>query len=97
MWKGNSLLCYKRAQAMNFYNSIITTAPAGGISPTMTPCAVNNTYQVQTLPGVPCPVTSISNASLGGSQTRLTLDSTNNYFLNFIAETGYPIADIKLS
>jgi hypothetical protein len=63
----------------------------------MTSCAVNATYQVQTLPGVPCPLSAASNASLGGSQTKLTLDSTNNYFLNFIAETGYPIANIKLS
>ena len=97
MWKGNSLLCYKRAQSINFYSSTMTVAPAGGISASMTPCAVNNTYQVQTLPGVPCPVTSISNASLGSSQAKLTLDLTNNYYLNFIAETGYPIANIKLS
>ena len=97
MWKGNSLLCYKRAQSINFYSSTITVAPAGGISASMTPCAANNTYQVQTLPGVPCPVTSISSASLGSSQTKLTLDSTNGYILNFIAETGYPIANIKLS
>jgi hypothetical protein len=25
------------------------------------------------------------------------MDSTNNYFLNFAAETGYPIANIKLT
>ncbi len=82
---------------MNFYNSILTTAPAGGISSNMTRCAVNTTYQVQTLPGVTCPLTALSNASLGGAQTKLTLDTTNNYFLNFIAETGYPIANVKLT
>lgn len=52
MWKGSSLLCFKRAKAMNFYNSIMTDAPAGGSSPTMTVCALNETYQVYTLPGV---------------------------------------------
>jgi hypothetical protein len=97
MWKGTSLLCFKRAESMNFYNSIMTSAPAGGTSPTMTPCSVNTTYQVQTLPGVTCPLTAVSNASLGSAQTKLTLDTTNNYFLNFIAETGYPIANIKLT
>jgi hypothetical protein len=44
MWKGSSLLCYKRASAMNFYNSIITSAPAGGTSPNMTICSLNQTY-----------------------------------------------------
>lgn len=97
MWKGTSLLCYKRAKSMNFYNSILTTAPAGGVSPTMTTCSSSTPYQVQTLPGVTCPITAISNASLGGTQTKLTLDTTNNYFLNFIAETGYPIANVKLT
>lgn len=82
---------------MNFYNSILTTAPAGGISPNMTTCSSNTSYQVQTLPGVTCPITAISNASLGATQTTLTLDTTNNYFLNFIAETGYPVANVKLT
>lgn len=97
MWKGTSLICYKRATSMNFYNSIRTTAPSGGTSPTMTPCAVNQTYQVYTLPGVTCPISSISNQSLGSAQTQLTLDTTNNYFMNFVSGTGYPIANIKLT
>jgi hypothetical protein len=97
MWKGSSLLCYKRAESMNFYNSIMTSAPSGGSSASMTSCAVNNTYQVYTLPGVACPLTAASNASLGSGQTKLSIDPTNNYFLNFRAETGYPIANIKLT
>ena len=87
--KGSSLLCYKRAQSINYYSSTMIVAPAGAISTSMTPCSANNTYQVQTLHGVPCPVTSISNTSLGSSQTKITLDSPNNYYLNFVAETGY--------
>lgn len=97
MWKGTSLICYKRANSMNFYNSILTTAPSGGTSPNMTACAVNQTYQVYTLPGVTCPISSISNQSLGSAQTQLTLDTTNNYKMNFISETGYPVANIKLT
>lgn len=97
MWKGASLLCYKRAKSMNFYNSIMTAAPSGGTSPNMSVCAVNSSYQVYTLPGVSCPLTAVSNASLGSSGTKLTMDPINNYFLNFAAETGYPIANIKLT
>lgn len=82
---------------MNFYSSTMTSAPSGGTSAFMTTCAANSTYQVQTLPGVNCPLTAVSNSSLGSSATKLTLDSTNNYFLNFVAETGYPIANIKLT
>lgn len=80
---------------MNFYNSVITTAPAGGSSSIMTPCALNQSYEVFTLPGVPCPITSVSNNSLGSSQTSLSLDSTYNYNLNFLNQTGYPIAGFK--
>jgi hypothetical protein len=97
MWKGSSLLCYKRANTMNFYNSITTTAPSGGTSPNMTACSVNQTYQVYTLPGVSCPITAVSNQTLGSSHTQLILDSTNNYALDFISETSYPIANIKLT
>jgi len=95
MWKGSSLLCYKRAQSMNFYNSVMTVAPLGGSSPNMTPCALNQSYEVYTLPGVSCPITSASNNSLGTSQTSLSLDAKNNYYLNFINQTGYPIAGFK--
>lgn len=82
---------------MNFYNSIMADAPAGGSSPTMTVCALNETYQVHTLPGVECPVTAFSSASLGSSQTQLTLDSTSGAVLNFINRTNYPIAGFKLT
>ena len=97
MWKGTSLICYKRANSMNFYNSILTTAPSGGTSPNMTACAVNQNYKDYILPGVTCPISSISNQSLGSAQTQLTIDSANNYFMNFVSETGYPIANIKLT
>lgn len=75
----------------------MTSAPAGGTSPNMTACSLNTTYQVYTLPGVNCPLTAISNASLGSSATSLPLDTTNGYNLNFVAQTGYPIANIKLT
>ena len=97
MWKSNSLLCYKRASSMTFYESVMTQAPSGGTSATMSTCAVNATYQVSTLPGVPCPVTAFSNSSVGTSQTTLTLDSTTNTVLNFINQTSYPIAALKLT
>ena len=63
----------------------------------MTECANNTAYEVSTLPGVPCPITAFSNNTVGGSQTTLTLDSTNNAVLNFINQTTYPIADFKLT
>lgn len=47
------------------------------------------------LPGIPCPVTLISNASISASQETLTLSDTQG--LNFISEVGYPIADFKLT
>ncbi len=75
----------------------MTNAPAGGTSPNMTVCSVNTTQQVYTLPGVPCPITAVSNASLGAAQTSLTLDSKNGYKLNFISQKGYPIANFKLT
>jgi len=82
---------------MNFYNSILTTAPTGGSSATMTTCSNNQIYQVYTLPGVACPITAVSNSTLGGSQTTMILDEVHNYNLNFIAQTGYPIANFKLT
>jgi hypothetical protein len=97
MWKGESLLCYKRANSMNFYNSIMTTAPAGGSSASMTACGVNQTYEVNTLPGVECPITAISSSSVGTAQTTMTLDSKNGAKLNFINKTNYPIAAFKLT
>ena len=72
-------------------------APLGGTSPNMTTCASGNNYQVSTLPDVPCPVTAFSNNTVGGSQTTLTMDSTTNAALNFINQTGYPIAAFKLT
>ena len=82
---------------MTFYESVVTEAPMGGTSPNMTTCAASNAYEVTTLPGVPCPVSAFSNNSVGGSQTTLSLDATNNYNLNFINQTGYPIAAFKLT
>jgi hypothetical protein len=82
---------------MNFYNSILTTAPTGGTSSNMSVCSSSQPYQVYTLPGVTCPVTIVSNASVGGSQTILTLDSVNAYTMNYNTQTGYPIADFKLT
>lgn len=73
MWKGTSLLCYKRANNINFYHSTMTEAPSGGTSSNMTACASGETYQVYTLPDVSCPVSSIANTSIGSSQTTLTL------------------------
>jgi hypothetical protein len=80
---------------MNFYNSILTTAPSGGTSSNMSLCAGNQTFQVYTLPGVACPITAASNSSLGSSQTTLNIDSILNYNFNFINQTGYPIAAFK--
>ena len=97
MWKGSSLLCYKRANNINFYHSTMTEAPVGGTSPSMTARAAGESYQVYTLPGVSCPVSTISNTSIGSSQSTLTLDTSNNYVINFQAESAYPVADIKLS
>lgn len=34
---------------------------------------------------------------MGTAQTRLTLDSVNNQYLNHISQTNYPIATFKLS
>ena len=82
---------------MSFYESVLTQAPTGGSAATMSTCAVNTTYQVSILPGVPCPITSFSNQTVGSSQTTLTLDSFKNYVLNFINQTNYPIADFKLT
>jgi hypothetical protein len=97
MWKASSLLCYKRAKSMTFYESVGTQAPVGGTSSLMSTCSVNQTYQVSTLPGVPCPITAFSKNSVGTSQSTLTLDSTSNALLNFINQTGYPIAAFKLT
>ena len=97
MWKGTSLLCFKRANNINFYHSAMTKAPSGGTSSSMAACSVDKDYQVYTLPGVSCPVSGLSNTSLGSSQSTLTLESDNNYVMNFISESGYPIADIKLT
>lgn len=97
MWKGSSLLCYKRADSMTFYNSVIKNAPPGGSSSNMTSCGDNQTYQVYTLPGVECPITAVSNTTVGTSQVTLTLDSTHGNILNFINKTNYPIADFKLT
>jgi hypothetical protein len=74
MWKGKQLICYKRAKSMTFYNSVLTTAPLGGTAPTMTACASGQNYQAYTLPGVTCPITAVSNASLGSTQTSMVLD-----------------------
>ena len=41
MWKDSSLICYKRAESMNFYKSVDTQAPQGGISATMDTCSSN--------------------------------------------------------
>lgn len=75
----------------------MTSAPTGGSSPSMTACAVGQNYQVYTLPGVPCPISAASNQTLGSSQTQLTLDASNGYYLNFVSESGYPISNIKLT
>lgn len=82
---------------MNFYNSILTKAPAGGSSPTMTACALNETYQVYTLPGIACPISAFSSASVGASQTQLSLDAVNGAYLQFNSQTNYPIAGFKLT
>lgn len=82
---------------MNFYKSVMTSAPSGGTSPNMTVCAANSNYQVYTLPGVDCPLTGLSNNSLGSTQTQLLLDSINKYYINFISQTSYPIVDLKLT
>jgi hypothetical protein len=97
MWKGSQLICFKRAQSMTFYNSILSAAPSGGSSSNMTACSSSKPYQVYTYPGVTCPITAVSNGSLGGSQTTMTLDAINNYNINFNTQTGYPIADFKLT
>lgn len=97
MWKGGKLICLKRAVSMNFYTSTVTTAPSGLSTLNMTPCAFNTSYQVYTIPGVNCPVTTISNTSLGSAQTSLLLDSTNNLSFNYLSQNGYPIAAVKLT
>lgn len=82
---------------MNFYNSVNTTAPTGGTSSNMSVCALNQSYQVYTLPGVSCPITAAANSSLGSSQTTLNLDTNFGYNFNFINQTGYPIAGFKIT
>ena len=82
---------------MSFYQSVLTDAPLGGTSPNMSVCAANTTYEVNTLPGVPCPVTAFSNNTVGASQTTLTMDAASNAVLNFMNQSGYPISDFKLT
>jgi hypothetical protein len=82
---------------MTFYESVVTQAPSGGTSSTMSTCASNTSYQVSTLPGVPCPISAFSNSTVGTSQATLTLDSNTNAVLNFINQTSYPIAAFKLT
>ena len=97
MWKGASLLCYKRAKSMTFYDSVKTDAPSGGSSSTMDICSSGEVYQVSTLPGVACPVTGLSNATVGSGQTSLSFSDSSQSTLNFINRTGYPIAGFKLT
>ena len=47
------------------------------------------------LPEIDCPITMISNSSVGSTQTTLAMDDESS--LNFIAEVGYPIAAFKLT
>ena len=82
---------------MSFYESVMTKAPSGGTATTMSTCAFNTTYQVSTLPGVPCPISAFSKNTVGSSQTTLTLDSNTNAVLNFINQSSYPIAAFKLT
>lgn len=90
MWKGGKLICQKRATALNFYQSITTDLQNGT---NMTVCAVNQSYQVNTLPNVSCPITQASNNSLTASQTSLLLDPINLLYFNYVSQNGYPIVD----
>ena len=73
MWKGGKLLCYKRVDSLNFYNSTLKSTQ--GV--TMKTCAENQTYQASTLPQIACPISVISNTSLSSStQTTLNLTSS---------------------
>ena len=92
MWKGGKLLCYKRAQSLNFYNSTLESTPDGTELKT---CASGQDYQVKTLPQLDCPVSDISNASFSSTQETLGLDTNNSLY--FISQIGYPIADFKLT
>lgn len=95
MWKGSKLLCYKRVDSLNFYNSTLTATPEGV---TMKTCALNASYQVQTLPNISCPASVIANTSVGTStQTTLILDATNTSKLFYESQQNYPIADFKLT
>lgn len=97
MWKGGKLICLKRAVSMNFYTSTVTTAPSGLSTLNTSTCAFNTSYQVYTIPGVNCPVTAMSNSSLGSAQTSLLLDTANNKNFNYLSQNGYPIAAVKLT
>lgn len=89
-WKGGKLLCAKRIASLTFYNS---TYPAGTQS-----CSSGQPYQVQTYLNVSCPVSVASNQSTGTiGETVLLLNSTSNDSIFYQKQTGYPIADFKLS
>lgn len=71
MWKGTKLLCYKRIDSLNFYNSTLLQTKSGT---TLKSCASSNNkkYKIQTLPQLSCPITTISNTSYSTpTQTKL--------------------------
>lgn len=92
MWKGGKLLCYKRASSLNFYNSTLEKTEDNIV---MKACASEKNYEVNTLPDLDCPVSDISNASFGTTQSSLTLDTLNS--LHIVSQSNYPIADFKLT
>lgn len=88
-WKGGKLLCVKRIKSLTFYNSTYPNS--------MSTCANGQPYQVQTYINVSCPITNISNTTLGVNPTPLTLDSTSGDSLFYLRTSGYPIAAFKMT
>lgn len=88
-WKGGKLLCAKRIKSLTFYNSTYPTST--------TTCANNQSYQVQTYINVSCPISNLSNTTLGASSTSFVLDSTTLDSLFYLRSSGYPIAAFKMT
>lgn len=76
MWKGGKLLCYKRVSSLSFYNSTLDRTPSGTA---MKSCATGKNFETRALPQLACPVSVMSNSSIGSStQSRLSLDASNS-------------------
>lgn len=77
MWKGGKLICYKRAEFLTFYNSILNETTDGTV---LKVCGEDTDYEVKTLPEIDCPISSISNTSISNTQTILELNAAESLF-----------------